>query len=42
MNRLRRIAADRDKSILAQRAAATPVLEATETELESAEVEANI
>jgi len=42
MNRLRRIAADRDKSIMAQRAAAAPALEVTESEAESAEVEANI
>jgi len=42
MNRLRRIAADRDKSIMAQRAAAAPALEMTESEAESAEVEANI
>ena len=42
MNRLRRIAADRDKSIMAQRAAAAPALEVTESETESAEVEANI
>jgi DNA-directed RNA polymerase subunit beta' len=42
MNRLRRIAADRDKSIMAQRAAAAPALELTESEAESAEVEANI
>jgi DNA-directed RNA polymerase subunit beta' len=38
MNRLRRIAADRDKSIMAQRAAAAPALEVTESEAESAEV----
>ena len=37
-----RIAADRDKSIMAQRAAAAPALEVTESETESTEVEANI
>ena len=42
MNRLRRIAADRDKSIMAQRAAAAPALAVTESDAESAEIEANI
>jgi DNA-directed RNA polymerase subunit beta' len=42
MNRLRRIAADRDKSIMEQRAAAALALGVTESVAESAEVEANI
>ena len=42
MNRLRRIAADRDKSIMAPRAAAAPALEVTESEPESADVAAHI
>ena len=42
MNRLRQIAADRDKSIMAQRAAAAPALEVAESEAASAEVKANI
>jgi hypothetical protein len=41
MNRLRRIAADRDKSIMTQRAAAAPALEVTESGAEPVEVEAH-
>ena len=38
MNRLRRIAADRDKEILAQREAETPALEVQDAPFEDAEV----
>jgi DNA-directed RNA polymerase subunit beta' len=41
MNRLRRIAADRDKAILSQRAAAMPALESSEFAAETAEIEAD-
>jgi DNA-directed RNA polymerase subunit beta' len=41
MNRLRRIAADRDKAIIAQRAAEAPTLEVAEAETQTVEVEAN-
>jgi hypothetical protein len=37
MNRLRRIASERDKGILAQRAAAAPALESNEFATESEE-----
>jgi hypothetical protein len=37
MNRLRRIASERDKGILAQRAAAAPALESSEFAAESEE-----
>jgi DNA-directed RNA polymerase subunit beta' len=41
MNRLRRIAADRDKAIIAQREAETPVLDVQESPFEDAHVAAN-
>ena len=41
MNRLRRIAADRDKAIIAQREADTPVLDVQESSFEDAQVAAN-
>jgi hypothetical protein len=41
MNRLRRIAADRDKAIIAQREAEAPVLDVQESSLEDAQVAAN-
>jgi len=41
MNRLRRIAADRDKAILSQRAAEVPVIESSEFAAEAAEIEAD-
>jgi DNA-directed RNA polymerase subunit beta' len=42
MNRLRRIAADRDKAIIAQRAAAAPAIENADFAAESAAVEAEM
>ncbi|MDB2325286.1 DNA-directed RNA polymerase subunit beta' [Alphaproteobacteria bacterium] len=42
MNRLRRIAADRDKAIMVQRAAATPAIENTDFGNESAEATAEV
>ena len=41
MNRLRRIAADRDRATIAQRAAEATALDSTESLAESAEVEVN-
>ena len=41
MNRLRRIAADRDKAIIAQRAAEAPALDVAESAADVAEAEAN-
>ena len=41
MNRLRRIAADRDRAIVAQRAAEAPALDVAESEVESVEADAN-
>jgi hypothetical protein len=41
MNRLRRIAADRDKAIIAQREAEAPALDIKETPVEDVEVAVN-
>jgi DNA-directed RNA polymerase subunit beta' len=41
MNRLRRIAADRDKAIIAQREAEAPALDVQESSFEDAQVAAN-
>ena len=41
MNRLRRIAADRDKAIIAQREAEAPVLDVQESSFEDAQIAAN-
>ena len=41
MNRWRRIAAERDKAIIAQREADTPVLDVQESSFEDAQVAAN-
>ena len=40
MNRLRRIAADRDKAIIAQREAEAPALEVQDNSFEDAEISA--
>jgi hypothetical protein len=41
MNRLRRIAADRDKAIIAQREVEAPALDVQESSFEDAQVAAN-
>ena len=41
MSRLRRIAADRDKAIIAQREAEAPALDVQESSFEDAQVAAN-
>ena len=40
MNRLRRIAADRDKAIIAQREAEAPALEVQDTSFENTQINA--